>query len=126
MKDSEWIADLLQHGLLNPSFIPKAEQRELRDLTRYRTTLIQERSRHINRVRHVLEDGNIKLTSVVTDVMGKTGRSILHALAEGQEDPDFLAALAQGSLVQKHDLLVEALRGCSKTIIASCLKNCSA
>jgi len=111
VKDAEWIADLLQHGLLKPSFIPSAEQRELRDLTRYRTTLIQERSRHINRIHKILEDANLKLTSVVTDVMGKTGRLILHALVDGQEDPQCLAHLAQGSLVQKHDLLVEALRG---------------
>jgi transposase len=111
IKDAEWIADLLQHGLLKPSFIPNAEQCELRDLTRYRTTLIQERSRHMNRIQKVLEDANIKLASVVTDVMGKTGRSILHALVEGQEDSQHLASLAQGSLVQKHDLLVEVLHG---------------
>jgi transposase len=73
--DAEWIADLLQHGLLKPSFIPKAEQRELRDLTRHRTRLIQEQNRHINRLQKVLEDANIKLSSVVTDVMGVTAPS---------------------------------------------------
>lgn len=109
--DAEWIADLLQHGLLKPSFIPDVEQRELRDLTRHRTTLIQEQNRHINRLHKVLEDANLKLSSVVTDVMGATGRAILQALVAGQEDPEQLARLARGSLRSKHELLVQALRG---------------
>jgi len=109
--DAEWIADLLQHGLLKPSFIPKVEQRELRDLTRYRTTLIQEQNRHVNRLHKVLEDANLKLSSVVTDVMGVTGRAILQALVAGQEDAEELAKLARGSLRSKQALLAQALRG---------------
>jgi transposase len=109
--DAEWIADLLQHGLLKPSFIPNAKQRQLRDLTRYRTTLIQGQNRHINRLHKVLEDANLKLSSVVTDVMGVTGRAILQALVAGQEDAEQLAKLARGSLRRKQQLLAQALRG---------------
>ena len=83
----------------------------MRDLTRHRTTLIQERSRHINRLQKVLEDANLKLSSVVSDVMGKTGRSILQALVAGQEDPQRLADLAQGSLRAKREQLITALQG---------------
>lgn len=111
VKDAEWIADLLQHGLLKASFIPSAQQREVRELTRFRTTLIQERARHINRVQKVLEDANIKLSSVVTDIMGKSGRMILHALLEGQEDPEQLADLAQGNLSRKREQLIQAVQG---------------
>ena len=111
IKDAEWIADLLQHGLLKARFIPNPEQRQLRDLTRCRTTLIQERSRHVNRLQKVLEDANLKLASVITDVMGKTGRTILHALVEGQDDPQRLADLAQGSVQSKREQLTLALHG---------------
>jgi transposase len=111
VKDAEWIADLLQHGLLKASFIPSSEQQAVRDLTRTRMRLLQERTRLINRIHKVLEDANIKLASVVSDVMGVTGRAILLALLAGQEDPESLAHLARGSLVRKEDQLQAALQG---------------
>src|SRR5467141_3086935 len=86
-KDSEWIADLLQHGLLKASFIPSAPQRELRELTRYRVRLTEERAREVNRIQKTLEDTNLKLGDVVSDVMGKASRMILNALAHGETDP---------------------------------------
>lgn len=79
-KDAEWIADLLQHGLLRPSFVPPASQREMRELTRYRTSLVEERSRIINRLQKTLEDTNIKLASVASDLMGRSARDMLAAL----------------------------------------------
>nr|WP_220196562.1 transposase [Ktedonospora formicarum] len=78
-KDAQWIADLLQHGLLKASFIPPQPQRDLRDLTRYRSSLKQERTRHVNRLHTLLEETNIKLSSIFADMMCKTGRDILHA-----------------------------------------------
>jgi transposase len=111
VKDAEWIADLMQHGLLKASFIPSPQQRELRDLTRYRTTLIQERTRLVNRLHKVLEDANLKLACVISDVMGQTGRSILQALVDGQDDPEQLALLAQGKVKAKREVLVKALCG---------------
>lgn len=111
MKDAEWIADLLQHGLLKASFIPKPQQQEVRDLTRTRTTLIQERSRLVNRIHKVLEDANLKLGSVVSDITGMTGSAILNALIHGQEDPERLADLAHGSLRKKREQLIAALQG---------------
>lgn len=102
---------MLQHGLLQPSFIPPAEQRELRDLTRYRSTLITERSRTANRLQKVLEDANIKLASVTTDVLGMSGRDMLAAILEGQTDSLVLAQLARGRLRDKHEQLVRALAG---------------
>ena len=111
VKDAEWIADLLQHGLLKASFIPGSEQQAVRDLTRTRMRLLQERTRLINRIQKVLEDANLKLASVVTDIMGVTGQAILRALVAGQEDPERLAHLAQGSLVRKQELLKAALQG---------------
>ena len=82
--DAEWIADLLQHGLLRPSFIPPAWQRQVRELTRYRTSLIEERSRSINRVQKTLEDANSKLASVASDLMGLSARAMLAALLAGE------------------------------------------
>jgi transposase len=114
VKDAEWIADLLQHGLLRGSFIPPVEQRELRDLTRYRTSLIQERTRIINRLQKTLEDTNLKLGDVVADIMGKSARAMLEALLEGQTDPAVLADLAQGRLRAKRDQLEQALVGTLK------------
>ena len=111
MKDAEWIADLLQHGLLKASFIPSSEQQAVRDLTRSRMTLLQERSRLVNRVQKVLEDANIKLTSVLTDIMGMTGYAILTALVKGEVDAERLAHLARGSLIKKQDQLKAALAG---------------
>ena len=93
VKDAEWIADLLRHGLLRGSFIPAPEQRQLRDLTRYRTHLVEERARLTNRLQAVLEDANIKLASVVTDVRGVSARAILQALVAGETDPALLADL---------------------------------
>jgi transposase len=97
VKDAEWIADLLQHGLLRPSFIAPAPQREVRELTRSRSSLVADRTRVINRIHKVLEDTNLKLTSVVTDVTGVSARAILRALLDGQTDPWELANLARGA-----------------------------
>jgi transposase len=98
VRDAQWIAELLQHGLLKASFIPQAPQRALRDLVRYRTALIQERSREINRVQKVLEDTNLKLGSVVSDVMGTSSRNMLSAIIDGNNDPAVLAQLAKGRM----------------------------
>jgi transposase len=111
VKDAEWLADLLQHGLLKASFIPSSEQQAVRDLTRTRMRLLQERTRLINRLHKVLEDANLKLAAVVSDMMGVSGQAILTALVAGQEDPECLAHLAHGSLVKKQDQLQAALQG---------------
>ena len=111
VKDAEWIADLLRHGLLRSSFIPGRPQRELRELTRYRRSLVQERTREANRIQKVLEGANVKLGSVATDVLGVSGRAMLQALSEGEEDPKALAELARGRLREKREELEEALRG---------------
>jgi transposase len=111
VKDAEWIADLLQHGLLKGSFIPSPEQREWRELTRYRTSLVEERARQVNRLQKVLEDTNIKLSSVATDLTGKSARAMLEALVAGQTDPKLLAELARGRMRGKQALLEQALVG---------------
>jgi transposase len=111
VRDAEWIADLLRHGLLRPSFIPERPQRELRELTRYRTTLIQERAHEVNRLQKVLEGANIKLSSVATDILGKSGREILEALVGGASDSAALAQLARGRLREKIPQLEQALAG---------------
>jgi transposase len=111
VKDAEWIADLLRHGLLRPSFIPAPEQRHLRDLTRYRTHLVEERARLTNRLQVVLEDANVKLAAVVTDVRGVSARAILEALVAGETDPATLAELARGRLRAKRELLAQAVVG---------------
>lgn len=111
IKDAEWIGQLLQHGLLKASYIPEAQQRALRDLVRYRTKLVQERSREINRVQKVLEDANIKLSSVVSDIMGVSARAMLAAMVEGQDDPEALAQLAKGRMRPKIAELEQALTG---------------
>jgi transposase len=111
VKDAEWIADLLQHGLVRGSFIPERPQRELRELVRYRRSLIQERSQVINRIQKVLEGGNIKLSSVATNVVGASGRAMLEALISGTDDPKVLAALAKGKLRDKRAALEAALKG---------------
>jgi len=110
-KDAEWIADLLQHGLLRASFVPPRPQRELRELTRYRTKLVEERARLVNRIQKVLEDSNVKLASVATDITGVSGRAILQALLDGQQDPQRLAELARGRLRNKRDELAQAVQG---------------
>lgn len=114
VSDAEWIADLLRHGLLRGSFIPSAQQRAWRDLTRYRTMLIDERSREVNRLQKVLEDANLKLASVASNVMGVSGRAILEQLIQGQTDPATLAELAKGRLREKRALLEKALTGTFK------------
>jgi transposase len=111
VKDAEWIAELLAHGLLRPSFVPPAPQRALRDLTRQRTHLVQERASIVNRMQKVLEWANIKLASVVTDITGVSARSMLQALVAGQTDVTELANLAKGRLRSKHTELEQALRG---------------
>jgi len=111
VKDAQWIAELLQHGLLKGSFIPDAPQRELRELVRYRTHLINERSREVNRVHKVLEDANIKLSSVATDIMGVSGRAMLAAIIDGKDDPEALAQLAKARMRNKIADLERALKG---------------
>lgn len=111
VRDSEWLLDLMQHGLIQGSFIPDAPFRALRDLTRFRTNLIEERTRAINRIQKVLEDANVKLASVVTEVLGVSGRAMLDAIIAGVDDPELLASLARGTLRRKHDDLAEALNG---------------
>lgn len=111
VKDAEWIATLMRMGLLNNSFIPGEEQRDLRDLTRYRTRLTNERSAAVNRVQKVLEDANIKLSSVVTDIKGVSARRMLEAIIAGTQDSTEMAEMAKGRLRSKIPELVEALTG---------------
>ena len=111
MKDSEWIAQLLQHGLLRGSFVPARPHQELRELTRLRRQMIQGRSRITNRIQQVLETANIKLASVASDVLGVSGRRILEALVSGQQDPAAMAQLARRRLRHKIPQLELALEG---------------
>lgn len=111
VKDAEWIAELLAHGLLRPSFIPAAPQRDLRDLTRQRTVIIQERAAVVNRLQKVLEWANIKLAAVASDVVGKSARAMLEAIVDGQSDMAALAELAQGRMRAKREALEQALIG---------------
>ena len=98
VKDAEWIADLLQHGLLRPSFIPDRSGRDLRELTRYRTSVVRERTAEINRIQKVLEGANIKLASVASNVVGVSGHAMLTAMIAGIDQPAVLADLARGRL----------------------------
>jgi transposase len=114
VRDAEWIADLLRHGLLRPSFIPdrpQRELRELRELTRYRTALVHERANEVNRLQKVLEGANSRLASVATDILGKSGRDMLQALVAGTADATALAQLALGRLREKIPQLEQALSG---------------
>jgi len=111
VKDAEWIADLLQHGLLRASFIPSAPQRELRDLTRYRTRLVEERAREVNRLQNTLEETTLKPGDVVSDVLGKTSRAILQAIMAGETDPGRLADLARGRVRAPSAELERAVTG---------------
>jgi transposase len=111
VKDSEWLADLLRHGLLKASFIPPQPIRELREVTRYRAKLVQDRSSEVNRLQKVLEGANIKLAAVATDVLGKSGRDMLDALVAGTQDAEVLAELARGKLRKKLPDLRLALEG---------------
>ena len=109
--DARWLAKLMRFGLLQASFIPPKGQRDLRDLTRYRTKLVQERVREVNRVQGVLERANIKLASVIADIMGVSGRAMLEALIAGRADPATMAALARRRMRSKMPLLEQALTG---------------
>jgi transposase len=111
IKDAQWLAQLLQHGLLKPSFVPAAPQRALRELVRYRTKLIQDRTQEINRVQKVLEDANLKLTSVVSDVMGLSAREMLQGLMAGETNAQALAQHARGRMRSKLVALEQALTG---------------
>jgi transposase len=111
VKDAEWLATLLRHGLVAPSFIPSRDQRELRELTRYRTAKIQERAREVNRLQKTLEGANIKLAAVLTDVLGVSGQRILAALLHGEENAEALAALADYRVQAKRADLEAALVG---------------
>jgi transposase len=111
VKDAEWIAELLCHGLLRPSFVPPQPIRELRDLTRYRRKLVESQAAERNRLEKLLESANIKLASVATDVFGVSGRRMLRALIEGKASPREMAELAQRSLRKKIDQLEPALEG---------------
>ena len=113
--DAEWICGLHRHGLVRASYIPPRAQRELRELVRYRQTLVEERADEANRIQKVLEGANIKLGSVVTDILGVSGRAILAGLAGGIEDPQVLAGLAHKRLEKKQDALQLALRGTMRT-----------
>ncbi|ODG91771.1 MULTISPECIES: IS110 family transposase [Bacillaceae] len=111
VKDAEWIAQLLRHGLLKASFIPNRNQRELRELVRYRRSIIEERARQLNRIQKVLEGANIKLGSVVSDIKGVSSLDMLRAISHGEDDPEKLANFARGTLKKKKEELELALRG---------------
>jgi transposase len=111
VKDCDWISELLEFGLLKPSFVPDRPQRQLRDLTRQRTQLLGDRARVVNRIGKCLEDANIKLASVATDITGKSGRAILDALVEGKQTPEQMAELVHKRMEAKKPALREALRG---------------
>jgi transposase len=109
--DAAWIAQLVAHGLVRPSFVPPKEIRELRELTRYRKSVIQERTREAQRLHKALEGAGIKLSSVASDILGVSGRAMLQALIDGTHDPDILAELARGRLRKKLPALRKALLG---------------
>src|SRR5688572_16824409 len=111
VKDAVWLARLLRHGLVRSSFIPDREQRELRELTRYRTALIRERASEVNRLQKTLEAATIKLAAVISDVTGVSGRAILDALVNGEEDTGTLVGLADKRIQKKREALEQALVG---------------
>jgi transposase len=111
VKDSEWLADLLRHGLLKASFVPPPPIRVLRDLTRYRKTLVELRTQEINRIHKVLDTANLKLGVVASNVVGVSGRRMLRAIEQGESDPEVLAELAKGQLREKLPALRLALTG---------------
>jgi len=129
VKDSEWIAELLQHGLLTGSYIPKRDQRELRELIRYRRSLVQERSREVNRLQKVLEGANIKLSNVVSNVLGVSGRKMVEELIKenNEKDIEVIAQLARGRMQEKIPQIIKALNGTigkhQKMIIAAQLEH---
>jgi transposase len=109
VQDAEWIADLLQHGLVTASFVPSQEQQDVRDLTRTRVSLVQERARLVNRVQKVLQEAGIKLSTVLSDVMGLSGRAILNALCAGESDPVHLAKCMHPSVHATQEQVIAAL-----------------
>lgn len=111
VKDSEWIARLVEHGLVRPSFVPPEPIRQLRDVTRYRTEVVRERTRETQRLEKLLEDTGIKLSSTVSNILGVSGRAMPGALVAGERDPRVLADPAKGSMRRRTDALVEALTG---------------
>ena len=111
VNDAMWIADLLAHGLIRGSFVPPTSVQELRDLTRTRKQLIREIAQHTQRLQKTLEDANLKLTGVISDLLGQSGRALLDALIAGQTDPEQLVRLTSGRLKAPRSALVEALRG---------------
>lgn len=111
VNDATWIADLLAHGLIRGSFVPPAEVQELRDLTRTRKQLVRELARHTQRIQKTLEDANIKIVGVISDILGTSGRAFLEAIIAGEDDPQTLADLARGRLKADRQKIVEALRG---------------
>jgi len=114
VKDAEWIAQLVEHGLVRPSFVPPKPIRELRNLTRYRKAQIEERIREAQRLDKILQDAGVKLSSVATDILGVSGRAMLTALVEGTRDPGVLSELARGKLRAKIPALKEAFPGGSE------------
>jgi transposase len=127
VKDAEWLADLLRHGLIRGSAIPSRARRELRELVRYRLSLSRQRAQVAHRIHKVLEGANVKLSSVVTDIMGVSGRAMLEALITGTESPEMIAELARGALRRKRGQLVDALEGLvgpnQRLLLASHLRN---
>jgi transposase len=111
VKDADWISDLLAHGLIRPSFVPDGPTQEMRTLLRTRKQLSREKASHILRIQKTLEDANIKLDSVVTDIMGLSGRKMIEAMIAGQSDPAKLARLADPRVKASQETLREALRG---------------
>lgn len=121
MKDAEWIAELVQHGLLSKSFVPPRPQRELPAVTRYRSKLVEERARLVNRIQKVLEDSNVKLASVATDITGVSGRAILQALLDGEDDPEDSTILESEASLRRPrrsdcwDIKVATSKACRRT-----------
>jgi transposase len=111
INDAQWIAELIAHGLVRGSFVPATQTQDLRALTRTRKQLVRERARHVQRIQKTLEDANIKLSSVVSDITGKSARAILNALSKGETDPEKLAALVTTRIRASRAAMLEALRG---------------
>src|SRR5919198_984497 len=127
VKDAEWLADLLRHGLIRGSAIPTRARRELREVVRYRLSLSRQRAQVAHRIHKVLEGANVKLSSVVTDIMGVSGRAMLEALIAGTDTAETIAELARGRLRRKQSDLVAALEGLiglnQRLILASHVRN---
>ena len=111
VKDAEWIADLVRHGLVKANYITNREQRKLREITRYRQEITEERSRELNRIQAVLEGCNVKPGSVITDISGKSGMAILKAIKSGETDPIVLSELAEGRARNKLQEMRRSLQG---------------